>query len=114
MQEAGSVHVMVLLLVNGAAVACAELCHAVLIVVCRYDFAEWLSSRVMMQLSNEAGQSQVSRGQANTVTVTWSRPPHLDTPERSQQGSWGKIQLYRQAFQTCKSHILFELPQCLV
>jgi hypothetical protein len=25
----------------------------------RYDFAEWLSSRVMMQLSNEAGQSQV-------------------------------------------------------
>jgi hypothetical protein len=26
---------------------------------CRYDFAEWLSSRMMMQLSNEAGQSQV-------------------------------------------------------
>lgn len=25
----------------------------------KYDFAEWLSSRVMMQLSNEAGQSQV-------------------------------------------------------
>jgi hypothetical protein len=24
-----------------------------------------------------------------TVTVTWSRPTHLDTPERSQQGSWG-------------------------
>lgn len=27
---------------------------------CRYDFADWLSSRVNMQLSNEAGQSQVS------------------------------------------------------
>lgn len=25
----------------------------------KYDFADWLSSRVMMQLSNEAGQSQV-------------------------------------------------------
>jgi hypothetical protein len=24
-----------------------------------------------------------------TVAVTWSRPLHLDTPERSQQGSWG-------------------------
>lgn len=27
----------------------------------RYDFADWLSSRVNMQLSNEAGQSQVMR-----------------------------------------------------
>jgi hypothetical protein len=25
----------------------------------------------------------------DSVTVTWSRPSHLDTPERSQQGLWG-------------------------
>jgi len=46
---------------------CAEIASLLPVAVgaaaaARYDFAEWLSSRVMMQLSNEAGQSQVTVG----------------------------------------------------
>jgi hypothetical protein len=42
--------------------------------VCRYDFAEWLSSRVMMQLSNEAGQSQVCTVCETYVFIGVTRP----------------------------------------
>lgn len=47
----------------------AVLCRAVPC-SCRYDFAEWLSSRMMMQLSNEAGQSQVSAAEQQGDTTT--------------------------------------------
>jgi hypothetical protein len=41
-------------------------------------------------LAGAVGCDTRSLNQINvTVTVTWSRPSHLDTPERSQQGSWG-------------------------
>jgi hypothetical protein len=47
---------------------------------CRYDFADWLSSRVNMQLSNEAGQSQVM-GDIDIKGKDWNGQVKLGTPQ---------------------------------
>lgn len=46
----------------------------------KYDFADWLSSRVNMQLSNEAGQSQVM-GDIDIKGKDWNGQVKLGTPQ---------------------------------
>eukprot|EP00882_Tetradesmus_deserticola_P014019 GHRQ01014897.1.p1 GENE.GHRQ01014897.1~~GHRQ01014897.1.p1 ORF type:complete len:218 (+),score=59.14 GHRQ01014897.1:132-785(+) len=52
----------------------------------KYDFAEWLSSRVNMQLSNEAGQSQVT-GDIDIKGKDWNGQVKLGSPPFL--GEWG-------------------------
>lgn len=49
-------------------------------VACRYDFADWLSSRVNMQLSNEAGQSQVMTD-IDVKGKDWNGQVKVGTPQ---------------------------------
>jgi hypothetical protein len=62
-----------------AAAAAASLLLLPLL-ACRYDFADWLSSRVNMQLSNEAGQSQVM-ADVDVKGKDWNGQVKLGTPQ---------------------------------
>lgn len=62
----------------------------------RYDFAEWLSSRLNMQLSNEAGQSQLM-GDLDVKGRDWNAQLKLGNPqflgERRGEWAWARVAL---------------------